>query len=489
MPRKEIKLSWRESDKRWSKYYQGKHHYLGYGTSKSDHASKAAAWEIWLKLKAELDEQQQRAAVADRRFARDYEMSIIPTWEDALGRAVEFSNLTEHPETLNDVQFCTNILRHLRGLVKDESASLPDPFRGGFNFHLYDTPDEDLSEASRRLKDDDRFWGQAATVEASKSLGGNVRIFLEQQIERAERGEISRGRYDVLRCGLADFERAIGGETALAEVNAATLVGYHRRIMAEVAGKSISDRTAGDRMQSVKQFLRWAFELGTLETLPRNLLANSKTLSIKKRPRAVEVLPLDHIGKLLAAANERTKLYLLLMLNCGMYPVDIAELRQSEVNWKAGRIIRKRTKTKDHKDVPTVNYKLWPETFSLLKACRSKDSERALTNEKGGPLRIEKISGDRKAQRSDAIKSSYSRLCRKLKLPCLPLKRFRKTAASKLAEIDAYRSMVAYYLGHAPSNMAEQSYIKPEDEPFDRALDWLGEQFKLTGKAGGRKSS
>ena len=39
---------------------------------------------------------------------------------------------------------------------------------------------------------------------------------------------------------------------------------------------------------------------------------------------------------LLNAANQRQKLYLLLALNCGMYTVDIALLRQDEVDLEKG---------------------------------------------------------------------------------------------------------------------------------------------------------
>ena len=64
--------------------------------------------------------------------------------------------------------------------------------------------------------------------------------------------------------------------------------------------------------------------------------------------------------------SDKTKLYLLLMLNCGMYQNDIAELLDEEVNWKNGTITRARSKTRD-RNGPVVTYKLWPETFALLK--------------------------------------------------------------------------------------------------------------------------
>ena len=68
---------------------------------------------------------------------------------------------------------------------------------------------------------------------------------------------------------------------------------------------------------------------------------------------------LAELKTLLDAATDHQRLYVLLALNCGMYPSDIAKLKQSEVDWKAGRIMRKRTKTRDRSEnVPRVDYLL-----------------------------------------------------------------------------------------------------------------------------------
>ena len=119
----------------------------------------------------------------------------------------------------------------------------------------------------------------------------------------------------------------------------------------------------------------------------------------------------DEIKALLAKASNRTKLYILLMLNCGMTQKDIADLLVTEVDWKEGRIIRKRSKTADEENVPTVNYKLWPETFRLLKQERAAESkDRVLLNSNGGPIWTEKITKDGKYQKTDNVKSAFDRL-------------------------------------------------------------------------------
>ncbi|HEY3788458.1 MAG TPA: hypothetical protein VGL71_06365, partial [Urbifossiella sp.] len=116
------------------------------------------------------------------------------------------------------------------------------------------------------------------------------------------------------------------------------------------------------------------------------------------------------------SATDKTKLYLLLMLNCGMYQNDVAELAASEVDWKTGTITRKRSKTRDRKDAPTVCYKLWPETLRLLKAYRAdtavsthQGETRVLLTADGKPLVFAGVKNG-KFTGYDAIQSAYHRL-------------------------------------------------------------------------------
>ncbi len=67
-------------------------------------------------------------------------------------------------------------------------------------------------------------------------------------------------------------------------------------------------------------------------------------------PAKIETFTAEEVRGLLAACDgfsERTKLYLLLMLNCGMYQNDIAELHADEVNWSKGTLTRARSKTRE----------------------------------------------------------------------------------------------------------------------------------------------
>jgi integrase len=234
-----------------------------------------------------------------------------------------------------------------------------------------------------------------------------------------------------------------------------------------------------DIFASFKQFVRWAWGRELID-LPRNL--GSKDFEFHVAPKKIKLFEVGELTVLLNAATDRTKLYLLLMLNCGMQQKDISDLRHDEVDWKLGRVIRKRSKTKKEENVPEVDYLLWPDTFRLLKAFRSKDPHLVLVTHKGNPLKQETLVA-RKVRKSDNIVSTYRRLVRdQLKIPKSkrkPLKLIRKTSSSMLESNPLFARYVDYFLGHSPQTIAQRHYAAPSKEEFDKAVCWLGGQYGL----------
>ena len=105
---------------------------------------------------------------------------------------------------------------------------------------------------------------------------------------------------------------------------------------------------------ATREFIRSRAERRLIE-VPLNL--NSRSLSVSAPLQEVVTFTNEQVQQYLDAASERMRLFLLLMLNCGMYSVDIGSLRQDEVDWQNGRIVRQRTKTKGmSKNVPKVDY-------------------------------------------------------------------------------------------------------------------------------------
>lgn len=215
--------------------------------------------------------------------------------------------------------------------------------------------------------------------------------------------------------------------------------------------------------------------------MPKNV-ANPKTLRIKAGNGKREMYPIGDIKSILADAEtpERSKLFILLMLNCGMYQSDIARLDKSQVNLAKRRIERKRSKTEQHPNVPVVNYLLWKKTANLLEKFIDTDDGNplALLNEEGKPLQAKFIGEDGKAKRVCNITTAYKRLKARLGISH-PLAQLRKTSANLLYNSKQYRPFHFLFLGHAPRSVAERFYVSDKKTTLDHAIRWLGKQLGI----------
>ena len=178
--------------------------------------------------------------------------------------------------------------------------------------------------------------------------------------------------------------------------------------------------------------------------------------------------------------DNQLKLHVLLMLNCGYRGMDIATLREAEI--EDGRIIRKRHKTKDSKHTPTVNYKLWDHTRRLLDRWKTGKNVALLTKSGGlwvyGEL-VEQDDGSHKTKQTDNIASNFNRIVRRGLRIDRPYSLLRKTAASKLDDHPEFGRYAEHYLGEKPESVAKLHYITPSQERFDAALVWLGDQYGI----------
>ena len=194
-----------------------------------------------------------------------------------------------------------------------------------------------------------------------KTIAANIDEYLSTMISLANTGKVSVGHVSKAR-GSLDVFRGTCGNVSVEHFDGSHLAQFQKLLLANVENETWSDSYASGLATYVKMFVRWLWEQSIIQDLPRNI----KKLGIKVETRQPDTLTLDEVKSLLAGATGRTKLFLLLMLNTGANQIDIASLKPSEVDWVKGRIIRKRTKTSKRNNVPVVNYKLWPETFSML---------------------------------------------------------------------------------------------------------------------------
>ena len=166
-----------------------------------------------------------------------------------------------------------------------------------------------------------------------------------------------------------------------------------------------------------------------------------------------------------------------------MYQNDIAELGREEVDWAGGSLNRPRSKTPKG---PCVRYKLWPETFALLKRFKSKadvdngrGGNRAILTDEDKPLVRQWIEGG-KMRRYDTIRSALLTTAEKTGIGKSP-KLFRKTSASELAS-SLHAPLVDIFLCHSPKSLADKHYVALTDDVLDGAMTYLHGRYFGGGK-------
>jgi len=467
------KLTWRPREKRWRKKYKGNEYYFPAPEGKLK--SYECCYQEWQRLKAEIDlglkepHEKAWAAFIDRLIDEQEKvkdsgntLQARMAWEFfqvMVNRAQRFMEQGEEFPGVPGKPFVMKRVKDKKGKPVDDGIPAP--------------------------------WETSGVYWQEKSIGANVQRFLGGKRQQAERGDLSRGRHEVLRSCLESFAEFVGPASPVESIRSPMLTRYRDHLQKRVDDKEFSPAYARNHLQVLRQFVKWCWEQELLE-IPRVLRGREFTITVPTKK--VDVFSDTEIREILGCSPEATKLHLLLMLNCGMTQQDIADLRHEEVDWREGRVTRKRSKTRKNEFAPEVSYKLWPKVFGLLKKHRSKHPELVLTNrpkkgqDYGGPLKCEKNTGG-KYQKIDNIHTAYNRVIRKLanrkENPVQikkPLKLLRKTAASKLGEHSEYSRFAQYFLGHSPRTVADKHYVKPSGEQFDRAIVWLGEALGIGSK-------
>jgi integrase len=318
--------------------------------------------------------------------------------------------------------------------------------------------------------------GQPAA--AGRTVQEHADRWLQRSQARVQAGQMTAARHDANRSCLRHLVAFLGAGSDVEVVNAQAVDGFYLHCLSQVTARRSGGKGAGwsvayarDVFAVARAFVRYLYEGGLIER-PRNL--DSRNFDFGSSGQVVKTWTAAEFGEAAGKAGGRMKTALLLMANCGMTSKDVADLLDTEVDWDRGRVTRKRSKTRDRANVPTVNYKLWPATFEMLKKYRS-GHERVLLTKKGLPYVRERMDGGRTV-RSDGFRSSYRVFQRRLGFK-KTLKYLRKTGASLLNSHPVYGRLTDLYLGHAPKTMAERHYAAPPQELFDEAVTWLGRQL------------
>jgi integrase len=323
---------------------------------------------------------------------------------------------------------------------------------------------------------------QAVAVVTAATKGPPQERTIEAQVEgwrkllhgACRSGQMSEGRYDAYCRNIAKFTEWAGEKADVGTINEAKLEGYFTHLTVQVGAGKYSPSYAHTLLMTARQFVSRLAEL-KLVPLPGNIRSRRFRFNHSVAAK-VETFTGEEVRALLKACegtSERTKLYLLLMLNCGMYQNDIAELLLAEVNFTKGTITRARSKTRE-RGGPTVTYKLWPETLALLKKHRAKEGELALTTDEGKPLVRYWMEGEA-MRRYDCVQSAWTRLAARMEVKKIRLgmKHLRKTSATLLATHAQFKYYAGHFLADSPRGMDQRHYVRPNDDEFCKALGWL----------------
>lgn len=230
-----------------------------------------------------------------------------------------------------------------------------------------------------------------------------------------------------------------------------------------ISKTGVCPATKKKRWGFFKRFVKYLFESGRIN-LPRNV--GSKILRFKAEARAIKTYPADFVRATVQALPDLLRLWALLGLNCGMTNADIGALRQDMV--ADGFLVRKRVKTAGNENVPTVRYRLWPETLDLLKRHRATSSDLWFVSQSGTPLVTTREVGG-KVKAKDLVNLAWKR---HRKCP-IPVSKFRNVAATTLETHESYGRYVEHFLGHSPRSIKDRHYAAPSQEVFDKAISWL----------------
>ncbi len=325
---------------------------------------------------------------------------------------------------------------------------------------------------------DDRL-SRNGGVAKDKTVAAHAVAWQKHQQALVAADQMTPDRCNNNRSCMEHFKRFVGEEASVEGINADLLERFYHHCIGQVAARKKNSKEgwsvayARDVFGVVKGFVRWLAGKDVI-ALPKNI--GSKSFKFGSGAKTVKTWTVEEYNLAVEKAPGKLKLALLLMANCGMTQVDISDLQDSEVDWVEGRIIRKRSKTDDCENVPTVNYKLWPLTFALLKKYRS-GTDRVLLTESGQPY-VRKEMRQGRYYHTDGFKSNYNHLQKRLGLPrCL--KELRKTAATMLEKHKDYGRYTSYFLGHSPRTVADKHYATPSRELFDEAVLWLGRQLGM----------
>ena len=224
-----------------------------------------------------------------------------------------------------------------------------------------------------------------AAPAGTSPIVGNLKaaIAAHEQIVDASEGRSAKWKKDFknrIRLALAPLDQNM----LLANLGHDVIVRLVDRLISRRKKNTLAGKSVRAYLGSARSFLNWLdatdqFNWQAPRGMARTLKVSASLTGSSRDPRHMTV---DQLKTLYAAADNRTKLAMLLGLNCGWIMGDITSATPDmfHLGGKHPHVARQRHKTKAAGHDPKPGqWALWAETVELLKTARRFESVNALT--------------------------------------------------------------------------------------------------------------
>jgi len=445
---------------RWRKSYKG-NQWKSVAYDCDSRRNRAEAWSEYVIKRNEIQEQYEAKQKTD-----DDSHPLRKKLTEHLKDEIQLAELSENKK---QSEWANEVLAIVRGANEQglqEAAGLLIP----------DEETPEFQAASNTVKSIVKNGKKNSSEFKTSEL---IKKWLVYRIGDVKAGDITAGTMNNQRIQLEKFESYCPN---ILHANGMKVADFR----AYLQSSGLSKSSQRDTLTTTKAFLEWCGDTAQVIEPIANLRKRGTGIKVPSK-KVITIWEDEDITDLFQHATGRHRLYYLLMLNTGAYESDIGTWTKTSIGPdgkkyqtfdKENRTITfKRHKEKDEDEVPTVTYKLWDETYSLLVEHEAKNNELLLTTTVNTALWMDCLrNGKRSAKRM--IGKQYRDQRTKLnKKNWGTLDDLRKTSVSKFDEHDSYARYSQYFAGHSPKGTTDKFYRKPSQKQFDLAVLWLGSQF------------
>jgi integrase len=469
-------MTWIEERRAWTAKYKKKKYTVSCKQLQEDgwsvrdctkEGSRTAAAGWWKQKRRHIDNEEAAARQRQippptpaQRMALNFLGKPTSEWENEV--EAELANT-------GDIKVAREVFDFLAEMVRAELIStgkMPETVKQ----HMPAQEVEELERAARVIRQE--------RVEMDKTVSGQVKRFLEDELVRVRAGQLSDKKYAEKKHLLGIFVDHLTPAKEVKEIDEETVrrwALYCQGRMKE-AGGTWGKYRAQDAFRYGKEFIVWAAEY-KLCPLPANIHKRFRFEEEVKDLDQVRWTEEEFSSVLKQTRGSKLRLFLLLMANCGFTQKDISDLKKGEINWEAGTITRRRSKTKRKANTPRVTYPLWPETLELLRNHDSKQ-DRVLLTETGKPYVLVWTDQDGKKHEKDEVKNLFHGFLKRTGLDFgKPLKGLRKMSSTLVEDMTSSEALSTYFLGQSPTNIKNRHYVEPTQDKFNRVVLELGRRL------------